>query len=195
LSNAIKGIRDGCPGISFHFFSGNADDVMERLDKGLIDFGILTGQSNIARYDSIRLPDADTWGLLMQRKHPLAGKDVILASDLSGIPLVCSSQRLSGAIFAKWLQDDYEKLNIAATYTLLYNASLLVKAGIGCALCLDRIVGASEDSGLCFRPLKPKLEARWHIVWKKHQVFSKAAVYFLEKIQAAFVETQDYEFV
>jgi DNA-binding transcriptional LysR family regulator len=190
LSNVIKVIRDEYPGISFHFFSGNADDVTERLDKGLIDFGILTGSSNIARHDSIRLPDADTWGLLMQRNHPLAGKDVIRASDLNGIPLICSSQRLSGALFAKWLQDDYEKLNIAATYTLLYNAALLVKAGVGSALCLDGIVSASADSGLCFRPLEPKLEARWHIVWKRHQVFSNAAKYFLEKIQAAFAEAQ-----
>jgi DNA-binding transcriptional LysR family regulator len=190
LSNVIKDIRDEYPGISFHFFSGNADDVMERLDKGLIDFGVLIGPSNIARYDSIRLPDADTWGLLMQKEHPLAGKDVIRASDLIGIPLICSGQRSSSDLFTKWLQGDYEKLNIAATYTLLYNAALLVKAGVGCSLCLDRIVSTSEDSGLCFRPLEPKLEARWHIVRKRHQIFSNASEYFLKKVQEVFAEAQ-----
>ncbi|MDR1657441.1 MAG: LysR family transcriptional regulator [Deltaproteobacteria bacterium] len=193
LSNVIRSIRDEYPDITFHFFSGNADDVTERLDKGLIDFGILINSANISKYDSIRLPDADTWGLLMPKDHPLTGKDVICASDLSGIPLIGSSQRLSSNLLTKWLKDNCEKLNFAATYTLLYNASLLVKAGVGCALCLDRIVSTSEDSGLCFRPLEPKLEACWYIVRKRYQVFSGASGYFLKKIQVAFAEAQSYE--
>ncbi|HHV10969.1 MAG TPA: LysR family transcriptional regulator [Clostridiales bacterium] len=187
LSREIKGIRDEHPEIHFHFFSGNADDVTDRLDNGLIDFGVLTEPSNISKYDSISLPTADTWGLLMRKDNPLAGKDSIEISDLWDIPLIGSSQRLTSNAFSKWLKDDYEKLNLVATYTLLYNASLLVKDNIGCALCLDKIISTSGDSGLCFRPLKPRLEARWHIVWKKYQVFSKAAEIFLKRLQGEFV--------
>lgn len=186
LSREIKGIREEYPDIHFHFFSGNADNVTERLDHGLIDFGVLAEPSNISKYDSISLPVADTWGLLMRKDHPLAEKDSIEASDLWGIPLISSSQRLTSHAFSKWLKDDFEKLNQIATYTLLYNASLLVKDNIGCALCLDKIISTSEDSELCFRPLKPKLEARWHIVWKKYQVFSKAAEVFLKRLQKEF---------
>ncbi len=186
LSREIKGIREEYPDIHFHFFSGNADNVTERLDHGLIDFGVLAEPSNISKYDSISLPVADTWGLLMRKDHPLADKDAIEASDLWGIPLISSSQRLTSHAFSKWLKDDYEKLNQVATYTLLYNASLLVKDNIGCALCLDKIISTSEDSELCFRPLKPKLEARWHIVWKKYQIFSKAAEVFLKRLQKEF---------
>ncbi|GLC80706.1 LysR family transcriptional regulator [Lacrimispora brassicae] len=188
LSKEIKGIRDEHSGIHFHFFSGNADDVMERLNNGLIDFGILAEPANISKYDSISLPATDTWGLLMRTDHPLAGKDSIEASDLWGVPLISSSQQRTSSMFSKWLKDDYEKLNLVATYTLLYNASLLVKDNIGCALCLDKIISTAEDSGLCFRPLKPKMEARWHIVWKKYQVFSKATEIFLKKLQEKFVE-------
>ena len=187
LTREIKGIREEYPDIHFHFFSGNADNVTERLDHGLIDFGVLAEPSNISKYDSISLPVADTWGLLMRKDHPLAEKDAIEASDLWGIPLISSSQRLTSHAFSKWLKDDYEKLNQVATYTLLYNASLLVKDNIGCALCLDKIISTSEDSELCFRPLKPKMEARWHIVWKKYQVFSKAAEVFLKRLQKEFV--------
>ncbi len=188
LSKEIKEIRKEYPDIHFHFFSGNADHVTERLDNGLIDFGVLAEPSNISKYNSISLPAADTWGLLMRRDHPLAGKASIEASDLWGIPLISSSQRLTSNAFSKWLKDDYEKLDLVATYTLLYNASLLVKDNIGCALCLDKIISTSEDSGLCFRPLKPKLEARWHIVWKKYQVFPKAAEVFLKRLQEKFVK-------
>ncbi|MFT4106280.1 MAG: LysR family transcriptional regulator [Lacrimispora sp.] len=188
LSRQIKGIREEYPDIRFHFFSGNADNVTERLDNGLIDFGVLTEPSNLSKYDSISLPAADTWGLLMRKDHPLAGKDSIEAGDLWGIPLISSSQRLTSHAFSKWLKDDYEKLNQVATYTLLYNASLLVKDNIGCALCLDKIISTSEESELCFRPLKPKLEARWYVVWKKYQVFSKAAEVFLKRLQKEFAE-------
>ncbi len=183
LSKEIKGIRDEHPDIHFHFFSGNADNVTERLDNGLIDFGVLAEPANISKYDSISLSAADTWGLLMRKDHPLAKKDCIEASDLKDIPLISSSQRLTNNAFSKWLKDDYEKLNLVATYTLLYNASLLVKDDIGCALCLDKIISTSDGSALCFRPLKPKLEARWHVVWKKYQVFSKAAEVFLDRLQ------------
>lgn len=186
LSKEIKSIQEEHPDIHFHFFSGNADNVTEKLDNGLIDFGILAEPANISKYDSISLPATDIWGLLMQNNHPLAKKEYIEASDLRGIPLISSSQRLTDNEFSKWLKDDYEKLNIVATYTLLYNASLLVKDNVGCALCLDKIISTSEDSGLCFRPLIPKLEARWHIVWKKYQVFSKAAEIFLKRLQEEF---------
>ncbi len=186
LSREIKGIRTAHPRIHFHFFSGNADDVTERLDQGLLDFGVLAEPSNISKYNSISLPVADAWGLLMRKDHPLSGKAFIQADDLRAIPLIGSSQRLTGDAFSKWLKDDYEKLNVVATYTLLYNASLLVKDDVGCALCLDNIISTAQDSGLCFRPLKPTLEVRWHIVWKKYQVFSKAAEIFLKRLQESF---------
>ncbi|MDR1521032.1 MAG: LysR family transcriptional regulator, partial [Planctomycetota bacterium] len=75
LSALIKDMRDEYPNLSFHFFSGDAVAVMERLDKGLIDFGVLINPPNVSQYDSILLPEADTWGLLMRKDHPLAGKD------------------------------------------------------------------------------------------------------------------------
>jgi hypothetical protein len=126
----------------------------------------------------------------MRKDHPLAGKDAIRPGDLGGVPLISPAQRMARGEFTKWLGDDAPKPNLAATYTLLFNASLLVKAGVGCALCLDGIVGASEESGLRFRPLEPRLEARWSIVRKKYQVFSDASEFFLKKIQAAFAGTQ-----
>ena len=186
LSKIIKEIRVEYPDIRYHFFSGNADNVMERLDKGLIDFGVLAEPSNISKYDSITLPITDIWGLLLRKEHPLAKKENIRAKDLKGYPLISSSQQLTGSAFSKWLGYGYDQLNIVATYTLLYNASLLVKDNIGCALCLDKIISTACESDFCFRPLQPKLEAHWYIVWKKNQIFSKTSAYFLNKLQEAF---------
>ena len=171
------------PGIHFHLFSGDADDVRERLDKGLLDFGIFIGDTAIHEYDFCNLPGCDTWGLLMREDHPLSSKDAIRRQDLDNIPLVISRQEQSGHALLDWLGNGFGEMNIVATYNLIFNAAMLVEQGMGCALCLDHLVDASETKGLCFRPLSPALKVGLHLVWKKHQIFSPAAELFLAHIQ------------
>lgn len=84
---------------------------------------------------------------------------------------------------SSWLKSDITKLNIAATYDLIYNASHFVKMGIGYAVALDKLVNTTGNSELCFRPFYPPLEAELCIVWKKYQVFSKASDKFLSQLQ------------
>lgn len=156
---------------------------MERLDKGLLDFGLIIGGANIQKYDYLRLSATDTWGVLMKRDDPLACLDGIRPENLLGIPLLCSRHALSGNELSGWFREDSEKLNIVATYNLIYNAALMVEEGMGYALCLDKLVNTTGVSDLCFKPFEPRLEASLNIVWKKYQVFSKAAQKFLEKLQ------------
>ena len=171
------------PLIRYHLFSGNADDVMERLDKGLLDFGLFIGAANMERYNYLRLPDTDTWGLLMRNDSPLAAKESIRAKDLENIPLIVSRQSMVHNELSGWSGYDIEKLNIVATYNLVYNASLMVDEGFGYALCLDRLIYSADNNNFCFRPLEPRLETHLDIAWKKYQVFSKATEKFLEALQ------------
>ena len=59
----------------------------------------------------------------------------------------------------------------------------MVEEGIGYALSLDKLVNTTGNSVLCFKPLEPKLEVGLNIVWKKSQIFSKAAKKFLERLE------------
>lgn len=183
LSKVAEKVRIKHPGIRYHLFSGNADDVSERLDRGLLDFGILVEPADIKKYDFIKLPAKDQWGLLMRRDHPLAEKESISPKDLTKIPLIASYQSIAHNELSGWLGREYESLNIITTYNLLYNASLMVEENVGCALCLDGIIPEYENSPLCFRPLDPKVEVNLDIVWKKYQIFTKAAEIFLEALQ------------
>lgn len=186
IAEIATGLQRSCPDIRYHLYSGNADDVTERLDKGLLDFGVLIEPANMKKYDYIRLPATDTWGLLMPRDCPLAARPVIRPQDLWDLPLITSRQSMLSNEFSGWLGKEFEKLRIVATYNLVYNASLLVAAGMGYALCLDKLVNTSEESPLCFRPLKPRMEVHLDIVWKKYQVFSGAAERFLKEVREAF---------
>ena len=186
IAEIATGLQRSCPDIRYHLYSGNADDVTERLDKGLLDFGVLIEPANMKKYDYIRLPATDTWGLLMPRDSPLAARPVIRPQDLRDLPLITSRQSMLSNEFSGWLGKEFEKLRIVATYNLVYNASLLVAAGMGYALCLDKLVNTSEESPLCFRPLEPRMEVHLDIVWKKYQVFSGAAERFLKEVREAF---------
>jgi DNA-binding transcriptional LysR family regulator len=183
IAKTVNKLHSEYPLIHYHLFSGNGDDVTERLDKGLLDFGIVIEPIDIKKYDYLRLPATDIWGLLMKKDSPLAALENIKSKNLRDIPLLCSRQTLVRNEISGWLGDEYEKLNIVATYNLLFNASLMVDEGIGYALCLDKIINTSESSRFCFKPLEPRLEANLFIIWKKYQVFSKAAKIFLQELQ------------
>ena len=190
IAGIIKEIQEDYPQIKFHIFSGNAEDVTEKLDKGLLDFGVLIQPVDLSKYDNMPLPDKDVWGVIMRKDSPLAKKDYIELDDLKNLPLINSRQAMrktsSKNEFIEWFQGEFENLNTVATINLVYNATVMVKAGIGYAITLDKLVDTSKESLLCFRPLKPKLESGLDIVWKKYQVFSPAAKLFLDKMQEKF---------
>ena len=177
-------LQEKYPLIHYHIYSGDAEMVMDKLDKGLIDFGLLVGPVEVSKYDYMRLPISDTWGVLMREDSPLAEKEAICAEDLWDKPLIVSHQTsISGDMMA-WLRKDVNKLNIVMTYDLIFNASLFVKKGVGYAIALDKIINTTGDSELCFRPLYPTLKAGLCIIWKKYQVFSKASKEFLRLLKS-----------
>ena len=184
LAQTAGKLQKKYPLIHYHIYSGDAEIVMERLDKGLIDFGLLVGPVDVSRYDYMRLPISDTWGVLMRKDSPLTEKDVICAEDLWDKPLIVSHQAYSGRDVSAWLGKDAHKLNIVMTYNLIYNAAHFVKTGFGYAITLDKLINTTGDSELRFRPLYPTLEAGLCIVWKKYQVFSRASKEFLRVLKS-----------
>lgn len=190
VAQVAKELRASYPEIHYHLYSGNSTDVTERLDKGLLDFGILIQPADISKYDYINIPARDTWGVVMRKDSPLAVKETIRKEDLLGVPLICSRQAISEERskneFAEWFGEDFDKLDIVTTFNLVYNAAIMVDAGIGYAVTIDKIANTSENSSLCFRRLEPRLDSGLNIIWKKYQVFTSAAEMFLEKLRENF---------
>ncbi len=185
IAKVIRQIQDRYPRIHFHLYSGNAADVIERLDKGLLDFGVVIDPVDISKYDDVKLRGKDTWGIIMRQDDELAKFEAIRKEDIIKRKLIISRQLLTNddEHFKKWSTKDYDELDIVATYNLLYNASILVKEKVGIALTLDRLVDTSKDSGLTFRALTPTLNSELSLIYKKYQVFSKAAELFLKMIK------------
>lgn len=183
LMQAAQRVQQSWPEVHFHISSGDGADVLEDLDKGLIDFGLVLQTVDAVKYEFIELPCQESWGVLMRRDAPLADKERITPQDLQGLPLILSRQAFSFSVLSQWLGADAASLPVAATYSLLYNGSLMVEEGMGYALCLDRIINTGGDSPLCFRPFAPPLQVRMYLVWKKHQILTKAAEKFLQAVR------------
>ena len=184
FARAACGLKERYPDIRYHISSGNSSYVMEHLDKGLIDFGLIYGEAEHSRYESVPLPFKDRFGILMRKDDPLAEKDFIHPEEMRDKPLIVSHQEQGDnwPVLAR-INPDVNSLHIAATYTLIYNGSLLVEEGLGYAVCFDRLINTGGGSALCFRPFEPAIETSPKIVWKKYQIFSKAAEKFLKKLK------------
>lgn len=181
VAEAAARLNKRHPEVTLHIYSGDGEAIAERLDKGLIDFGIFIEPTDLAGYEHIRLPVTDMWGIFVRRDHPLARKQSVTAADLAGEPLIRSRHSLGNSLVSEWFGGD-DGLNIVATYNLLYNASLLAERGLGCAVGLDGLLN-TDDGPLCFKPLDPPLRSRLNVAWKRGQVFSPAAAVFLTELK------------
>ena len=182
LAKTVNAIQKEYPLVHLHIVSGDKVSVMEDLDRGLIDFGLLFDQVDKSKYEYIKIPYKDSWGVIMRRDSPLAEKEKITAEDLRDKPLIISRRAFKNRDLCDFFGNEHDKLNVVATYNLLFNGSIMVDEGIGYALSFDKLINVSGDSNLCFRPLEPEVKSEMYLVWKKYQIFTKVMEKFLQTL-------------
>lgn len=183
IARVMKKVQQKYPDIHFHIISGNTTDLTDRFENGLLDFCILFTEINELKYDSLKIPVSDTWGVLTNKESELADKKSITPEDLWDKPLIISQQYDKDTPISRWLKKDVSSLNVVVTYNLVYNASRMAAEGLGYVLCFDKLINVTGDSNLCFIPLNPTVKASMYITWKKYQTFTKAAKKFIEALQ------------
>ena len=183
FAEAVCSLRKKHPRIRCNIYSGNLTDVCERLDKGLLDFAIVMSYVDLSKYNYLELPVKDTWGVLMRKDDPLAEKDHFEVSDLSGLPLICSRQWVDQES-PRWLGSAAKEMNIVATYNLVYNGSIMVRAGMGYAVVLDKLVNTSDESDLIFKPLSEAPQSDIYVIWRKYQTFTPIAELLLQELRS-----------
>ena len=181
LAKRMKEFQQKNPLVRFHIHSASADDIKEHIEKGIFDLGLLTEPVDVSKYEFIRMPYKERWGVLVRADSPLAKLESISPQDLLGVPLLMVRREQVKNELAGWFGDCYESLQVAATYNLIVNAASMVKCGFGAALCFDFASTFYED--LCFVPLAPTLETGSVLVWKKNQAMGAAASAFIDSIK------------
>ncbi|MCM1190683.1 MAG: LysR family transcriptional regulator [bacterium] len=185
LAQCVKAVQEQVPDIRIHLYSGDTNDLAERLDRGLLDFAVIAEAVDLSKYNYLELPGADTWGVVMRKDAPLAQKEAVRIDDLLELPLIVSRQGLREDI-PKLFGETLDRLHITATLNLTYNGSILAREGLGYVLTFDKLTDTGEQSELCFRPLTPALTTKLYVIWKKYQVFSPAAELLLNELKARY---------
>ena len=189
IGRVLRELRREYPGINYRMISGDFEDVAEKLGKGLIDFGLFVGKANFSDYDYISLPYSDRWGAIVRDDDELARHENILPDDLRGRELLFSHQAHTHGEFSEWLGFRSDELKITGTHNLAYNASIMVREGLGILITIEGIVNTEGNSGLKFIPLEPEIKAGLVLAWKKDAILSKAAQKFRQNLKASFSES------
>ena len=150
-----------------------------------MDVAVIIQEVDLSKYNYLKVPSSDRWGLIIRKDSPLAEHSCIHLNDLMNIPLILSRQAMREEM-PRWFGETQDKLNIVATYDLLFNTSVMVREGFGYVLGFDGLVNTGPDSDICFRPLEPALESPMYIIWKKYQMFTPVASLLLEELKRNF---------
>ena len=181
---AAAELRAEHPDVSFDFYSGDACEIIERLDHGSLDFAVLLEPVDGVKYDYVSLGERARWGLIMPDNCELAMKPAIKREDLCSVPLILHKRVGLQRTIEHWAQTDLDHMNVAATYNVLNgDPAALVRSGLGYVLITDDHLPGQLGSGLCFRRLEPPLESSHALIRKRHAVLSKPAEAFLEKVK------------
>lgn len=182
FAKLIKQFSDKYPLVKFDLYNEMADYIKERMDKGLIDVGLLLEPVDTSKYDFVRLSQKETWGVLMRADHPLSDRETLRAEEMRPYPLILPLRERVRAEILNWLNAEEKDLNIPLSYTLLSNAVLLVEEGLGCAFCLDGALAIHSSPDLRFIPIAPEHTTRSVLVWKKNHLFTPAVSLFIQEI-------------
>lgn len=183
LPRLLQDYAQKYPQVRFELHTGTAAGIKDLLDKGLLDIGILMEPIEVEKYDFVRLPVKEVWGILMPADDPLAQKTAITPGDLQDLPLIVS-WRIREREAKAWFGGDTEHLNVFCTYDLIDNAATLVEHRLGYAFVIQ---GALKPApGLTFRPLAPEVSNTSVLVWKRYQPSHPAVQKFIELAQNAY---------
>ena len=186
LMKELSKFKEENPQVRLHFLSENRSAVLDKLDQGLLDFGIVLGEPEIPRFSSLPLPSKTHWGLLVPASHPLAGQASVTAQELLTLPLITPMRIEEKLSFRDWIGTiGAESLHITGEYLLFYYARMMVEEGLGCALCIEGLLPPGDKEKLVFLPLDPPLPCDTFLIWRRHIRMGRTPAAFLEQLKQA----------
>jgi len=183
VARAAKELRRANPRLNFSVSSGNGEDILAHLRDGTLDLGVLVGPGRYEGFDYLTLPYTHHWGLAVEKDSQLAAKKRISPKDARGIPLICSRQGMVKEFLAGWFGCPFGKLDVVATYNLIYNAAVFVEAGLGAAICIDGMIPQEFADRVVFRPFAPALASDVYLAWRKNAALSPAAAALVDAVR------------
>ncbi len=183
LARILKQFHRMYPLVVFDIFTGNADTVAERIDRGIIDLGLFLEPVDKSKYEFARMTVRERWVAVMRSDDPLAQKDVVTVDDLKDKPLILPRRLSVQSELANWFGDDFKSIGRTSTSNLNTNGAVMASAGLGYNLCIEGMLYNWNDRHVTYRPLYPVLEATSVIAWKRHQPLNQPVMMLIDFIK------------
>ena len=180
LPELFASFHEKYPRVTFDIYTATADHVKDRMDRGLMDVGLLLEPIDMEKYEYIRLHKKERWVVLMPPDAALAEKEAVTAEDLSALPLILPRRLSVQSEVANWFGGYFDKLNVLFTSNLSANAAVMVEHGLAYSIAIEGLIPHWDQAKITYRPLDPPLTATSVLAWKRGQPFSAAAAKFID---------------
>lgn len=177
IAQIMKEFKKEHPFVTFQIYSGNSSNIKERIESGILDIGVILDYVDIRKYEYVRIPLSEEWGVLVREDSPLAAMEYVTPQDIRELPLIISERSMRDNELADWIGKKYKDLNIVSTYNLMYNAAIMVANGMGVAGCIKL---DCRYEGTRFVPARPSVKNNSVFAWKKALSQSQAVSSFIE---------------
>lgn len=177
LTDCIAQFRRKHPLVRYEFYSGNAGNIRDQIERGLLDIGLMSEPIDIRKYEFISMPIKEEWGAFVREDSPLIDKDFIAPQDLVDIPLILPLGDFAESHIGKWFGEYISQIDVIAKGNLLYNEVMMAQSNIGAVIGIRL---KSNYDRLRFIPLNPSLKIDTALAWKKEQIFSAATTAFID---------------
>lgn len=184
--NIVKIFQNKYPNVQFDLYNGYGDDIIEKIEKGIVDIGVVLEPIDISKYDFIKLSQKEKWGLLVNIKNPLAEKNEISLNEFFSYPIILPKRGAVQNEILNWFSEKMINPNITAFYNLLSNVVILVEKELGCAVCMEGALSIKNNKNIKFIPFNPERTTKGVIIWKKNKILSPCASLFIEEIKNAY---------
>lgn len=175
----VREFREIHPHVTFDVYAATSDTIKERMDKGLLDVGLLVEPIELERYGFQRLGATESWVLTVRSDSPLTGHEAIHPEELVGLPLVLPRRLSMQGEVAHWFGDLFDQLDVVAYTNLVGNAAVMVRERVGVALTSSDANLDDLGSELKVLPLEPPLQTETVIAWRHELALGEAARAFV----------------
>lgn len=182
----VKIFQNKYPNVQFDLYNGYGDDIIEKIEKGIVDIGVVLEPIDISKYDFIKLSQKEKWGLLVNIKNPLAEKNEISLNEFFSYPIILPKRGAVQNEILNWFSEKMINPNITAFYNLLSNVVILVEKELGCAVCMEGALSIKNNKNIKFIPFNPERTTNGVIIWKKNKILSPCVSLFIEEIKNAY---------
>lgn len=110
VSELIGEFQQRYPRVQFELYTATADQVRERMERGVVDVGLLLEPIDIERYEFVRLPVKERWVVVMRPDDELAGYEKITKDQLKGRNLILPSRMNVMNEVANWFGEDFNRI-------------------------------------------------------------------------------------